>query len=210
MAITDCMYADDLLVFGKATTMEATQVLHTLTKFSQVSGQVVGPSKSSIWFSKCTPQEARQHISTIFSIPNSTEGGKYLGAPIMAGRNAYDFIIEKFSSRLQAWKARILSQSGRIVLIKSVLQSLPVYHMGTVKLPTRVSKALTGLIRRFYWGAVSKKHYLAHVAWDQITKPLSQGGLAIRDIDTVNEAMLMKALWKIAQKGEAQWVHSLG
>lgn len=55
-SITNCLYADDLLIFGAAKVEEATLLMETLEEFSSVSGQRVGPSKSSIWFSKITPQ----------------------------------------------------------------------------------------------------------------------------------------------------------
>lgn len=36
--------------------------------------------------------------------------------------------------------------------------------------------------------------------------PKDLGGLAVRDLAAVNESMLMKSLWKIAQGAHCQWV----
>ena len=47
----------------------------------------------------------------------------------------FDFLIAKFSSKLQSWKSGMLSQAGRIVLIKSVFQALPIYYMATTSIP---------------------------------------------------------------------------
>lgn len=132
--------------------------------------------------------------------------GRHLGAPVNPGQASYDFILEKFSNKLTAWKARLLTPAGRVVLIKSVLQSLPVYYMATERIPKKVLSALTSMIRRFFWGANDKDIFMAYVAWDKITQPLQNGGLAIRDLNVVNEALLMKALWKLASNSEAQWV----
>lgn len=63
----------------------------------------------------------------------------YLGAPIATSRASFDFLIEKFSSKLTMWKSRLLSQAGRVVVIKSVLQALPIYYMATVQIPKQVS-----------------------------------------------------------------------
>jgi hypothetical protein len=145
--LTDCIYADDLLLFGEATIREAGLIKTAIQQFSSVSGQMVGPGKSSIWFSDKTPQQLCHDISLLFSVGLSNLENRYLGAPIKEGRDAYNFIIDKFSSQLNAWKCRILSPAGRLVLIKSVLQSLPVYFMATAKFPNRVLNALTNLMR---------------------------------------------------------------
>lgn len=36
--------------------------------------------------------------------------------------------------------------------------------------------------------------------------PKGMGGLAIRDLEKVNQALLLKALWKLASNAESQWV----
>lgn len=204
--LTSCVYADDLLIFGESTRDEAQLILEVLNRFSSVSGQLIGPQKSSMWFSKATGAEQQAEIQQILGVPPENESGKYLGAPISTKAGSYDFLVEKFAIRLQTWKSKLMSQAGRVVLIKSVLQSIPVYFMGTVKIPTRIIKELTGLIRRFYWGATDKNRYLAYVAWDKITRPFKEGGLAIRDLESVNEALLLKVLWQVASGSKALWV----
>lgn len=34
--------------------------------------------------------------------------------------------------------------------------------------------------------------------WDKITKPVQDGGLGIRDLAVVNDALLLKFLWRVA------------
>lgn len=206
MALTNCIYADDLLLFGSATKEEAQTIANVLSDFQKVSGQRVGLEKSKLWFSKNTNNEDREQVATIFAIPDAPrEEGKYLGLPIHTGKALYDSIVDKFSSRLQSWKGKLLSPAGRVVLIKSVLQSLPIYTMATTKLPVGVLKALTAQIRRFFWGAQDKDRYLAYVAWAKIVQPIENGGLGIRDLTLVNEALLMKSLFKLASNFGALW-----
>ncbi|XP_078153121.1 uncharacterized protein LOC144548322 [Carex rostrata] len=204
--ITNCIYADDLLLFGSATTFEAETLMQTLQIFSDLSGQRVGPGKSSVWYSKATTEEERVAISSVLGVPNSDKSPLYLGAPISTTKGSYDFLIEKVSSKLQMWKGRLLSQAGRLVMIKSVVQSLPIYYMATGKIPAGVLKELTSLMRRFFWGAMDRERFLSYVAWDKLSEPLDAGGLAIRNLARVNEAMLMKSLWKLAAGSEALWV----
>lgn len=97
----------------------------------------------------------------------------------------------------------MLSQAGRVVLIKATLQSLLVFYMSTTKIPTRVLNVLVNLIRRFFWGKKNHNQYLAYVAWDQICRPVNEGGLGIKDLATFNDDILMKYLWRLAQGSDS-------
>ncbi|GJT00921.1 retrotransposon protein, putative, ty1-copia subclass [Tanacetum coccineum] len=68
-------------------------------------------------------------------------------------RIAWDEIIGKVSNRLSKWKIKTLSVGGRLTLIKSVLTSLPLYHMSLYKAPLGVLRDLEFLRRNFFNGA---------------------------------------------------------
>lgn len=74
------------------------------------------------------------------------------------------------------------------------------------KLPTAIVKALTDLMRRFFWVKLEAKRYVAYISWDKITRPLLEGGLGIRDLVSMNEALMMKSLWGVATGSDSQWV----
>ena len=97
---TSCVYADDLLLFGVASSAKAEIIIQTLNRFSLVSGQKIGPEKSSIWFNWHTLDTTKLKISNIFSVTNSNLAGKYLGTPVSSAHVSYNFLIEKVSSRL--------------------------------------------------------------------------------------------------------------
>ena len=54
--------------------------------------------------------------------------------------------------KLQGWKEKLLSQAGKEVLIKSVIQATSTYTMSCFKLPKGLIKELEVLIRKFWWG----------------------------------------------------------
>ncbi|KAJ3676094.1 hypothetical protein LUZ60_003506 [Juncus effusus] len=48
---TRAMYADDLIFFGRSTLPEAQSILQVIQTYCALSGRVLNPSKSSVWFS---------------------------------------------------------------------------------------------------------------------------------------------------------------
>lgn len=95
--ITECLYADDILILGSATEQEAHRIVATLEAFTAVSGQMIGPDKSSIWYSAATTEEEQALVSHILMVRNRNQGAKYLGSPVGDGHQSYDFLLEKFA-----------------------------------------------------------------------------------------------------------------
>ena len=65
----------------------------------------------------------------------------YLGVPLGANMrrlSAWQPIIDRIKSRLSTWKANCISRAGRLVLIKAVLNSLPIYYLSIFKMPKKV------------------------------------------------------------------------
>lgn len=50
--------------------------------------------------------------------------------------------------RLEGWKLKCLSRAVRITMAKSVLNSIPIFHMQLEKMPTCVHKELNKAVRK--------------------------------------------------------------
>ncbi|PWA73639.1 hypothetical protein CTI12_AA259400 [Artemisia annua] len=95
---------------------------------------------------------------------------KYLGLPSVYGKHKgefFAFLLEKVLLKMQGWKQKLLSQAGREILIKSVIQAIPNYAMQCYLLPKNLLNKLMAYVRRFFWGGDS--HELAkkgpHPSW---------------------------------------------
>lgn len=49
-------------------------------------------------------------------------------------------------ARMQGWKEKLLSQAGKEVMIKAVIQSIPTYSMSVFKLPVSLCKEIETMI----------------------------------------------------------------
>lgn len=85
-AISNLLYADDLLLMGTATRMEASTINAILQRFCNISGQQVSPDKSKLWFSNNTSLARIRAVLRIFWAPFADNKETYMGSPIEVSR----------------------------------------------------------------------------------------------------------------------------
>ncbi|KAJ0578957.1 putative reverse transcriptase zinc-binding domain-containing protein [Helianthus annuus] len=133
---------------------------------------------------------------------------KYLGLMVGANMNRvsnWQPVMEIFFSRLAKWKAHLLSIGGRVVLIKSVLESLPSYYFSLYKAPKKVINDLEALIKKFLWGGSAEERKLHWVAWDKVTRTKKCGGLGLSKLQIVNTSLLAKWGWRFKTERSCLW-----
>ena len=54
---------------------------------------------------------------------------------------------------MKGWKEKLLSQAGKEIMIKAIIQSIPTYSMSVFRLPTSLCKDIEAMIKKFWWGA---------------------------------------------------------
>lgn len=131
---------------------------------------------------------------------DTTHLGHPLVMPARNRSNAYSFVLNKFKSKLNGYKANKLSRVGGLTLIKSVFSSLPVYYMSNILFSKKMLAKMNATIRDFWWTGIqqeNQKKPLYLKAWSEICKSKKEGGLGIRNLEAVNKAMLVKAVWNI-------------
>jgi hypothetical protein len=203
-------YADDLLVFCKGNLAGLRALKDLFDQYALESGQIINTSKSTIFSGSITPGR----LSLIVQLLNFKIGSipfNYLGVPIFRGKPKtihLQPIADRIKLKLSAWKASLLSIAGRVQLVRSDIQSMLVYSISLYSWPAALLKDIEKCIRNFIWSGDIDQRKLVTVSWKKICRPVSQGGLSIRSLTSLNAASNLKLCWNILNS-DTSWAKLL-
>ena len=87
--------------------------------------------------------------------------------------------------------------AGRLTLIRSVITSSLLHSFAVYKWSASLLSRMERCMRNFLWtGSINDKK-LVTIPWTQTCLPLKAGGIGIKQLKSLNEAMLSKLAWKI-------------
>jgi hypothetical protein len=146
------LFADDSLLFFRASEEQASAVKIALDRYCLGTGQLINFDKCSILFNAKQEQIIMEGVKEKLNVHRITFEAKYLGLPTPEGRmkaGKFSNITDRVVKKCSTWDERNLSLTGKDTLIKSVAQAIPVYVMSIFILPGQIHEALTRSIRRF-------------------------------------------------------------
>ena len=79
-----------------------------------------------------------------------------------------------------------------MILINSVLTSIPIYFLSFFRVPRQVISKITRLQRNFLWGGAADQNKIPWIKWEKVCLPKEQGGLGVKDIISFNTSLLGK------------------
>ena len=193
--VTHLFFANDSLLFCKATNQECHKLIEILGLYEVASGQKVNAEKFSVFFSHNTPQEKRCEVLNILGPMQDIRHSKYLGLPSIIGRSktkVFAKMKEKVGRKLAGWKGKLLSIGGKEILIKAVTQMVLTYTMSCFLIPKGLCEEIKGMIRKFWWEQRQEESKIVWVSWEKMCKSKSNGGMGFRNLQDFNLAMLAK------------------
>ena len=160
-----------------------------LTLFARASGLVVNPNKSQIFFMN-TDIITQRNIIRILGFSKGIIPSKYLVIPPGMGqlkKASWQDLLDKMKKNLSNWVLRPLNLPSCLILVKAVMQAMPIYLFSILSALKSVLRIIRGMQRNFLWGCREEKAKFALVSWEGICKPKEQGGLGLRDLELMAE-----------------------
>ena len=127
---THLLFADDFLFFFKKDNQFLTNLKGILDWYCHLSGQSINFEKSDLFYSLNMSKDEQECLARQLNVNLVQNPSKYLGLNFKLRGNRvtnFQFLVDKLQSKLQGWKANLLSQVGRTTFIASILQTLPLY-----------------------------------------------------------------------------------
>ena len=101
---------------------------------------------------------------------------------------------------MQGWNETFLSQAGKEVLLKAVIQAIPTYIMSVFLLPKSLCKDINSLMSKFFWGQKQKDSCIAWMSWSKMGKAKDNSGLGFRDFGVVQLSSSSKTRLEVDPK----------
>lgn len=136
--LTHLIFANDTIIYAKASLQDAKRVSSILQCYEEASGQSISLSKSSIFFIPNTLEDVKHNISHMLHIHHINMRSKFFGLPLdisRSKRQIFYFLRERMATKTAGWKEHLLTKGGDEVLIKSVLTAISLYVISCFRLP---------------------------------------------------------------------------
>ena len=127
--ISHIFFANDSLIFCRATKEECSNLQRLLETYEQASDQQLNREKTSLFFNCNTPQDIQDHIKDFFGEKVIHQHETYLGLPSLVGKstcNTFRKLKERLDNKLSGWKDKMLSHAGKEIFNKAVAQAIQI------------------------------------------------------------------------------------
>jgi hypothetical protein len=189
-------YAYDTILFMEHDFEKARNMKLLLSAFQELSGLKITFHKNEVFYFGQAKEFKTQH-EQLFRCKKESYPFKYLGIPMhyrMLNNKDQEMIEEHIKKKLSSWKEKYISVGGRLVLINSILSSLPMFMLSFFEILKGVLEKIDYFRSRFFWQNDSqiKKYRLAK--WSIVCQTKDQGGLDIQNLEIRNKCVLSKWL----------------
>lgn len=109
--------------------------------------------KSIVFFNTNTLEADRHFVTGLLGVRSSNDVEKYLGLPNLVGKKkkiSFQSSKDRIQLNINRWSLWFLSQGGKKVFIKSILQEILTYSMIFFLLPKALYEEMEAIIAR-YW-----------------------------------------------------------
>ncbi|GJS94449.1 RNA-directed DNA polymerase, eukaryota, reverse transcriptase zinc-binding domain protein [Tanacetum coccineum] len=199
--------ADDAVFVGQWSVLNINTIVHVLDCFYRASSLRININKSKLLgisvdadkVDKAAAKIGCVTFKTLFSYLGSKVGG------LMHHIQSWNEIVKSMVARLSKWKMKTLSIGDRLTLLKSVLGSMPIYHMSIFKVPMKVLQRMESICCHFFNGVdhIGKKPIW--VKWNKVLASKEKGSLGVSSLYALNRALMFKWVSRFLTQSSSLW-----
>ena len=194
ISVSHLLFADDSLIFTKATIADCKHLKTIFDRYTTTSGQLINLDKSSMFFSGSTKADRVVVIKEIFHLNVVSRHEKYIGIPFMIRRNKRNFFNDiklRVISKVSSWQHKHFSKGGKEVLIKAIAQAIPTYAMSVFKISQGLCDDIQKVIAKFWWGSKNDRKGIHWARWERLSKAKCRG-MWFKEFLCFNHALVAK------------------
>jgi hypothetical protein len=206
-------YADDTLVIMQADQDQVLVMKHILELYAQSTGLKINFHKSSMVPINLASDRA-QIFADLLGCKIASLPFTYLGLPLGTTKPTIQDLkplVDRIERRVSA-NFMLMSYSGKVTLINSLLTSIATFTMCSIQLNPKILEHIEKIRRHCLWvkkNEEGEEKCYSLASWQMVCKPKKKGGLGILNLKLQNEALLLKCLHKFYNKLDTPWVHML-
>jgi hypothetical protein len=181
------LYADDVALFT-ATLEELSHALELIRHFCEAVAMKVSTSKS-----KCLPLKWNPRFPLPYQIVDRQHPERYLGYLFNpeGQTSATSSLISNITTTLTKLKQSRFTELTKATLFKTYIIPRLTYFIQCEPQDPHLYNSANRLLQWFLWGSSPQfKKGPPRMALDRLQKPLSKGGLALPNLETLHTAML--------------------
>ncbi|KAL4204695.1 hypothetical protein AMTRI_Chr01g133270 [Amborella trichopoda] len=200
--VSHLQYADNTLIFCDANPLHVRNIVRFLEVCEVIIGFKVNFNKSSMVSINCF-EALTASLASVMECKVGSFPLTYLGLLISDSRLTIavcDKVLERIQFKLDLWKNKHLS---------SCLSNLPIYQMSLINMPASVVRKIEKMMRDFLWGSYGDSRKFHLLRWERVCTPKKEGGLWIRHVRFVNQALLCKWWWRSIHFNDHLWYQVL-
>ena len=114
---------------------------------------MINKGKSNVFFFN-TASQSKRFLTRTLGFTLGVFPSKYLGMPFsenVVRSSSWKALLNRIQKLMLNWSFRALNLPSRVILLRAVLQALPIYQLSGMACPKKTCDDLLSMFKKFLW-----------------------------------------------------------